>query len=83
MSILIESISWIMLGLAMLYIGYLFYRINHLCNESNYYLESWNKWEREYWNLRTSDAVDSDNYRIHLSWLNYGEDNIKPIKEEK
>ncbi len=83
MNMLLNNIPEIMLGLAMIYIGYLLYRINSLHGLSDYYLESWSKWEREYWNLRTSDAVDSDNYQIHISWLTYGDDNIKPIKAEK
>lgn len=73
----IDNINLILLALSLIYIWHLIRKINKEKELKNYYEESWSKWEREYWNLRTSDAVDSEKYSIHISWLTYGDDNIK------
>lgn len=41
--------------------------------EAKYYAEQWQKWEREYWLLRSSEAIQ-DGFEIHVSWLPRGED---------
>jgi urea transporter len=40
--------------------------------EAKYYADQWQKWEHEYWLLRTSEAI-KDEFNIHLSWLARGE----------
>jgi hypothetical protein len=54
---------------------------NVVFKESEFRLKQWGKWEREYWMLRTSDAVDDKKYEVHLSWLPYGDECISKREE--
>lgn len=47
------------------------------------YLLNWAKWENEYWMLRKSDAVDTENYDIHISWLPRGNENCIVFKNNE
>ncbi len=40
--------------------------------EANYFKDQWAKWEREYWLLRSSQAINTE-FDIHLSWTPRGE----------
>jgi len=45
-----------------------------LANRCKKYLGMWRRWEQEYWLLRGSDAVNNDDFEIHLSWLERGQE---------
>ena len=52
---------------------FLIMRISLINNYNKTMLTRIERWESAYWNLLGSDAVDKDNYEIHLPWLTYGD----------
>ena len=53
----------------------LLYNIYFIKKQLEKYIEDSEKWQKEYWSLRTKTDVDSI-YDIYLSWETYAERNI-------
>lgn len=74
---------WILVCFLCIIIIFLIICCINLTKSKNTYLYNWSQWEREYWILRQSDAIDKENYDIHLSWLPRGNTNCVVFKKNK
>lgn len=63
--------------LLIIFIIWLTFKCKELLRDRRYYQDNYNKYHNAYWQLRQSDAVDRENYEIHIPWLTYDDDAIR------
>lgn len=51
--------------------------------DRRYAIDQWRKWELEYYRLKRSDACDTANYRVELSWQKYSDDCVCKVTSDE